>query len=79
MKRTVFVHANDRQMLGARISAHSYRRNAREPGSFDVKILDVYSRLAQCCGDIRKHAGPVRNWNLYFHKIQRVDARLCGN
>ena len=64
MKRTVFVHANDRQMLGARISAHSYCRNAREPGSFDVKILDVrdHPRLLRR-GQTILRAGHVRDWD----------------
>ena len=64
MKRTVFIHANDRQMLGARISAHSYRRNAREPGSFDVKILDVrdHPRLLRR-GQTILRAGHVREWD----------------
>lgn len=64
MKRTVFIHANDRQMLGARISAHSYRRNAREPGSFDVKILDVrdHPRLLRRGRTILR-AGHVREWD----------------
>ena len=64
MKRTVFVHANDRQMLGARISAHSYRRNAREPGSFDVKVLDVrdHPRLLRR-GQTILRAGHVRDWD----------------
>lgn len=64
MKPTVFIHANDRQMLGARISAHSYRRNAREPGSFDVKILDVrdHPRLLQQ-GQTILRAGHVRQWD----------------
>lgn len=39
MKPTVFIQTNDRQYLGAKISAHSYRRNASEPHSFDVRIL----------------------------------------
>ena len=30
----VFIQANARQMLGAKISAYSYRRNARDPDSF---------------------------------------------
>jgi len=64
VKRTVFVHANDRQMLGARISAHSYRRNAREPGSFDVKVLDVrdHPRLLRR-GQTILRAGHVRDWD----------------
>lgn len=64
MKPTVFIHANDRQMLGARVSAHSYRRNAREPGSFDVRILNIrdHPRLLQR-GQTILRAGHVREWD----------------
>lgn len=41
MKPTVFIQANERQYLGAKISAHSYKRNARDPDAFDVKILHI--------------------------------------
>lgn len=64
MKRTVFIQANDRQLLGARISAYSYRRNARVPGSFDVKILHIrdYPRLLRH-GQTFVRAGRVRTWD----------------
>ena len=39
MKPVVFIHTNDKQMLGALVSAHSYRRNSRSPDTFDVRIL----------------------------------------
>jgi len=39
MKPTVVIHTNDKQMLGALVSAHSFRRNSREPDSFDVRML----------------------------------------
>ena len=39
MKPVVFIHTNDKQMLGALVSAHSYRRNSRNHDSFDVRIL----------------------------------------
>jgi len=39
MKPVVFIHTNDKQMLGALVSAHSYRRNSRNPDSFDVRVL----------------------------------------
>lgn len=41
MKPTVFVQANARQMLGARISAYSFKRNSRVPEDFDVRILSA--------------------------------------
>lgn len=63
MKPTVFIQANDRQYLGAKISAHSYRRNARDPDSFDVKILHVrdFPRLMQPGQSILR-AGQIRQW-----------------
>ena len=39
MKPTVVIHTNDKQMLGALVSAHSYRRNSRNPDAFEVRIL----------------------------------------
>jgi hypothetical protein len=39
MKPTVVIHTNDKQMLGALVSAHSFRRNSRDAGAFDVRIL----------------------------------------
>ena len=64
MTNTVFVHANARQMLGAKISAYSYRRNARKPDSFEVRILDIkdHPRLTRE-GQTILRAGHVRDWN----------------
>ena len=64
MTDTVFIQANDRQMMGARISAHSYRRNARVPGRFDVRILHVreFPRLTQP-GQTIVRGGHVREWH----------------
>jgi hypothetical protein len=39
MTPVVFIHTNDKQMLGALVSAHSYRRNSRKPDAFEVRIL----------------------------------------
>jgi hypothetical protein len=41
MKPVVFVHTNDKQLLGALVSAHSLRRHSRSPDRFDVRILDT--------------------------------------
>jgi len=64
MKPTVFVHTNHRQLLGARISAYSYKRNSRRPDLFDVKILQIddYPRLLEPGQSILR-AGHVRAWN----------------
>lgn len=44
---TVFIQANARQLLGAKISAHSYKRASSRPDSFDVRIIEArdYPRL----------------------------------
>lgn len=40
-KPCIFVHTNHRQYVGALVSQYSMRRNARDPGAFDVQILDA--------------------------------------
>jgi hypothetical protein len=64
MAQSVFIQANPRQMLGARISAFSYKRNARESDSFDVRILDTreHPRLMKA-GQTILRAGHVRDWD----------------
>jgi hypothetical protein len=39
MKNTVFIHTNGKQIAGAIVSAHSLRRNSRNPEAFDVRII----------------------------------------
>jgi hypothetical protein len=41
VKPVVFVHTNDKQLLGALVSAHSLHRRSRSPERFDVRILDT--------------------------------------
>ena len=64
MKPTVFIQANDRQHLGAKISAHSYKRNARDPDSFDVRILHTkdFPRLMNPDQSVLR-GGQVRQWD----------------
>jgi hypothetical protein len=64
VKPTVFIQANDRQLLGAKISAHSYKRASARPDSFDVKIMRVHDfpRLMQAGRSILR-AGHVRDWD----------------
>jgi len=38
-KPVVFIHTNEQQMLGAIVSAHSFRRQSRHPERFDIRIL----------------------------------------
>lgn len=38
MKSTVFIHTNDKQMVGAIVGRHSLKRNSARPDAFDVRI-----------------------------------------
>jgi hypothetical protein len=60
----LFIQANARQMLSARISAYSYKRNSRSPDSFDVEIMraEDFPRLMQAGQTIRR-GGYVRMWD----------------
>jgi hypothetical protein len=41
MKPVVFVHTNDKQLLGALVSMHSMRRHSKSPERFEVRILNT--------------------------------------
>lgn len=63
-RNTVFIQANARQMLGAKVSAASYRKASRRPDSFDVRIMHAadYPRLMQEGQSILR-AGYIRAWD----------------
>jgi hypothetical protein len=64
MKPTVIIHTNDKQMLGALVSAHSYRRNSRNPDAFDVRILKAEDRPElQQPGRTFLRGGHERRWD----------------
>ena len=64
MKPAVFIQANARQMMGARIAAYSYKRNSRRPESFDVRIMSAedFPRLNRPGQSILR-AGHIREWD----------------
>ena len=64
MKPCVFIQANDRQMLGAKIAAYSYKRNSSAPDSFDVRIMYTrdFPRLMQSGQSILRN-GFIREWD----------------
>jgi hypothetical protein len=64
VKPAVFIHTNRKQRLGALVSAHSFRRNARDPDAFEVRVLDAsdFSGL-QDEGRSFRRAGHVRSWD----------------
>jgi hypothetical protein len=63
-RNTVFIQANARQMLGAKISAQSYKKASKRPDSFDVRIMDAadHPRLMREGQSILR-AGHVRQWD----------------
>ena len=64
MKPVVVVHTNDKQMLGALVSAHSYRRNSRNPDSFEVQILNASDNPElQSEGRSLLRGGHIREWD----------------
>ena len=64
MKPTVVIHTNDKQMLGALVSAHSYRRNSRTPDAFEVRILNAneFPELQEG-GHSLLRGGHLRSWD----------------
>jgi len=64
MKPTVVIHTNDKQMLGALVSAHSFRRNSRTPEAFDVRIVNAgeFPELQEQ-GHSMVRGGHVRAWD----------------
>lgn len=64
IRPTVFIQANARQLLGAKISAHSFRKASTRPDSFDVRIVETaqYPRLMARGQSIRR-GGQIRKWD----------------
>lgn len=64
MKPTVFIHTNDKQMIGAKVSAYSMTRNSSTPDAFDVKIIrqEDYPVFESFSGRLFLRAGLKRKW-----------------
>jgi hypothetical protein len=64
MKPTVVVHTNEKQMLGALVSAHSFRRNSAVPDAFDVRIVNTkeFPELQEK-GHSLLRGGHLRAWD----------------
>ena len=41
MKMKVYIQTNERQWLGALVSAYSLKRNSAQPDAFDVETMHV--------------------------------------
>ncbi|MGQ0486447.1 MAG: hypothetical protein ACT4SY_13980 [Hyphomicrobiales bacterium] len=64
MKNTVFIHTNAKQIAGAIVSAHSLKRNSRNPEAFDVKIIhqEDFAFFKDFEGRQFLRAGGLRTW-----------------
>ena len=65
MKPTVFIHTNHKQYIGALVSAHSMRRNSRDPDAFDVKLIELKDHMdvfGQYEGREYLRDGTSRRW-----------------
>ena len=64
MAHHVYIHTNDRQMLGALVSRHSLKRNSRHPDKFEVHIIraEDHAFLAAREGQPFRRGGVSRPW-----------------
>ena len=64
MKPTVFIHTNDKQMLGAIVSRHSLQKRSADPDAFDVRFIEVkaFPCMARREGDLYLRDGDKRPW-----------------
>lgn len=64
MKPTVFIHTNDKQMLGALVSRYSLRKRSAHADKFDVKFIEVkdYPCMLAREGQLYRRDGEMRPW-----------------
>ena len=66
MRMRVFIQTNERQLLGALVSAYSMKRNSAHPDEFDVEIMHVkdFPFLAEKEGQTFLRGGTNRVWRM---------------
>ncbi|MEZ5503526.1 MAG: hypothetical protein R3E50_13045 [Halioglobus sp.] len=64
MKPTVFIHTNDKQMLGALVSRYTLRKRSAHADAFDVKFVEVkhYPCMLERGGKLYRRDGEMRPW-----------------
>ncbi|HEY7748912.1 MAG TPA: hypothetical protein VH933_09560 [Aestuariivirgaceae bacterium] len=64
MKPCVFIHTNEKQIVGALVSQFSFKRFASEPAAFDVKLIrtDDYGFIKSHNGRSYLRDGLHRQW-----------------
>lgn len=66
MRTAVFIHTNEKQLLGARVSAFSLKMRSDQPDTFDVRLIKVesYAELMQRHGQSYLRRGGKLNWDV---------------
>jgi hypothetical protein len=64
MTKKVFIHTNEKQMVGAIVSQHSLKRQSRNPSAFEVEILkkESFDFFSQFEGRKFLRSGGWRTW-----------------
>jgi hypothetical protein len=64
MKPTVFVHTNDKQIIGAIVSKYSFERFSADPTAFDVRLIETadYGWMRDYEGKLFLRDGLKRQW-----------------
>jgi hypothetical protein len=85
MKKCVFIHTNERQWLGAQLSAYSLRRNSAHADAFDVEFIHVedYPFLKAREGQPFLRGGVTRVWRMddlqSFTPLRFMPPKLMGH
>ncbi len=64
MKPCIFIHTNEKQIVGAIVSQYSFKRFASKPNTFDVKLIKTedHSFLKTHAGRLYLRDGLRREW-----------------
>ncbi len=85
MKLKVYIQSNERQWLGALVSAYSMKRNSAHPEAFDVEIMHVkdFPFLAEKEGQAFLRGGTRRIWRMEdlqsFTPLRFMPPKLMGH
>jgi hypothetical protein len=85
MKMKVYIQSNERQWLGALVSAYSMKRNSSHPQAFDVEIMHVrdFPFLAAKEGQPFLRGATTRVWSMKdlqsFTPLRFMPPKLMGH
>ena len=64
MKPAIFIHTNEKQIVGALVSEYSFKRFAADPAAFDVRLIETrsYGWMTDYEGRLYLRDGLKRQW-----------------